>query len=210
MAKDLWCNTSKPLDEQRAEWQAALANYETCASDHKELDEYVHQEYAKTVQARKPRRYVTKEELVKVIKWKFAHGKFRPLMGLVQSNSAGSVETQSDKALSLLLGKEDEDISVPLSAVEVLCELKGIGPASASALLAPLYPRSLPFMSDEAMEAIPELGPKKYTLPHYDRLRVYLSQRAEVLGSPWTAETVGRALWSAARAASPSSKKRKR
>ena len=55
-------------------------------------------------------------------------------------------------------------------------------------------------MADEAMEAIPGLGERKYTLPHYLEFASALQERAIELGQGWTAELVGRALWAEAKA----------
>ena len=45
--------------------------------------------------------------------------------------------------------------------------LTGVGPATASAVLAASDPARFPFMADEAMEAVPGFGKRQYTLKHY-------------------------------------------
>merc|ERR1712048_31275 len=58
------------------------------------------------------------------------------------------------------------------------------------------YFEDVPFMSDEALEACG--CPLKYDLKTYEMMVERLSQKAETLGSGWTAERVGRALWACA------------
>eukprot|EP00960_Hanusia_phi_P061031 764708-Hanusia_phi.AAC.5 len=77
-----------------------------------------------------------------------------------------------------------------------LCELKGIGPATASALLAHLDPERFPFMSDEALEGCGMR--REYTLEAYLAFAEALTSKAKELGSEWDAEKVGRAMWARA------------
>jgi hypothetical protein len=54
------------------------------------------------------------------------------------------------------------------AAIEALCELKGVGPATASAVVSVLHFDS-PFMADEALEAF--VGTRTYTLAEWEELR---------------------------------------
>jgi hypothetical protein len=97
------------------------------------------------------------------------HGKFRPtLMKLVTSNESSFVETTIKDALKT--HKADSDVSKTLN---MLTKLKGIGPATASLLLAVHYPDDVPFFSDEAYYWLCNGGRAeslKYTMKEYDAL----------------------------------------
>lgn len=103
------------------------------------------------------------------------------------------VKSASQKAFLCLPG----DLS---KAVSELTVLKGVGPATASAVLAAYAPEVAPFMSDEAMEAV--LGQSKdYSLKQYLLLANKLQEKAKELSSEdeqFTASDVERALWSSA------------
>ncbi|KAG7375138.1 hypothetical protein PHYPSEUDO_003282, partial [Phytophthora pseudosyringae] len=76
-----------------------------------------------------------------------------------------------------------------------------VGPATASAVLA-VYVASVPFMADEALEAIAGvIGPRKYTLPHFLSFAEQLRAKAEWLNEQRAAnddEKAGVAdLWTA-------------
>ncbi|XP_074282437.1 uncharacterized protein LOC141606955 [Silene latifolia] len=105
----------------------------------------------------------------------------------------GSFQSASQKAFLSL----PDDLS---KAVSELTVLKGIGPATASAVLAAYAPDVAPFMSDEAMEAV--LGHSKdYSLKQYLLLAGKLQEKAKELNSddePFTASDVERALWCSA------------
>ncbi len=74
------------------------------------------------------------------------HGKFRPtLMKLVSSNEPDSVKNTVQEAMQSY--REGSDA---FAAVDVLTKLKGIGPATASLLLAVHDPGSVIFFADEA------------------------------------------------------------
>ena len=67
-----------------------------------EIDKWLWTSFRITVEERNPR-FVTKEELVKIMKWKLMRGKFRPtLQGLVDQNASSQVETISRESLSAL------------------------------------------------------------------------------------------------------------
>ncbi|KAG8550948.1 hypothetical protein GDO81_023877 [Engystomops pustulosus] len=90
-----------------------------------ELDRWYQEELPALIGAR-PHKSLTSEEMVKLMEWKLTRGKFRPrLKQLVSSNAASTVESCTRKAFQLL-----PDVS---AAIEELCQLKGIGPATASA-----------------------------------------------------------------------------
>lgn len=53
------------------------------------------------------------------------------------------------------------------SAMTALSNLKGVGTATASALLAAANPEIAPFMADECVQAIPEMEGSDYTAKEY-------------------------------------------
>nr|XP_020032069.1 uncharacterized protein LOC109694499 isoform X2 [Castor canadensis] len=138
-------------------------------------------------------KHVTREELQQLLAWKLARGRFRPrLQQLVAANSPELVVQRSATAFSLL-----PDVR---AAVTELCALRGVGPATASAVLAVGAPEVAAFMSDEAVAGVPGLPALQYTLKHY---LLYLSQvreRAAALSQAsasglWTPHLVETALW---------------
>lgn len=152
--------------------------------------------------------YLTREELIKVMKWKLTRGKFRPLLKKLEMNSGLLVEQCSRAAFSLA---ESGDID---GAMRELCALTCVGPATASAVLAPFYPSDAPFMDDVPLMLLHE-NPK-YTAKEYKDLRAELKRMATELGGGLTAEGVGRALFVVALASAlgnapsePSKKKQK-
>ncbi|THF98143.1 hypothetical protein TEA_004147 [Camellia sinensis var. sinensis] len=118
---------------------------------------------------------------------------FRPrLLDFVSSLDEALVKSASQKAFQSL-----PDIS---KAVSELTVLKGVGPATASAVLAAYAPDVAPFMSDEAMVAA--LGNSKdYTLKQYILFVDKLQAKAKELsakGDTFTPSDVERAVWSSA------------
>uniref|UniRef100_A0A803N2J7 Uncharacterized protein n=2 Tax=Chenopodium quinoa TaxID=63459 RepID=A0A803N2J7_CHEQI len=128
------------------------------------------------------------------MQWKLTRGKFRPrLLGFVAALDEELVKSASQKAFLSL----PDDLS---KAVSELTVLKGIGPATASAILAAYAPDLAPFMSDEAMEAVLSQS-KDYSLKQYLLLANKLREKAKELSSEdeqFTASDVERALWSSA------------
>ncbi|KAL2184369.1 DUF1479-domain-containing protein [Thermothelomyces heterothallicus CBS 203.75] len=86
------------------------------------------------------------DDVKKLVEWKLRHGKFRPtLMKLVSSNEPGFVKDTIREAVTLYRGKSDVS-----GALSILTRLKGIGPATASLLLAVHDPERVIFFADEA------------------------------------------------------------
>ncbi|MEE6497664.1 hypothetical protein FKM82_002805 [Ascaphus truei] len=155
------------------------------------LDRWYQEELPACVTARSEK-YLTQEELVKLMEWKLTRGKFRPrLQQLVSANAEGGVESCTLKAFQLL-----PDVS---AAITELCTLKGIGPATASAVLAVGAPDVTAFMADETVESIPGLTPVQYTLKHYLRYLEELRRKAvalsKVSSEKWTPHRVELCLW---------------
>lgn len=156
------------------------------------LDKWYQEELPILISSR-PDKHVTLSEMVKLMEWKLTRGKFRPrLQQLVASNSEETVEKCSRKAFSLL-----PDVQ---AAIAELSSLKGVGPATASAVLAAGAPEQSAFMSDEAMESVPGLKPIQYTAKHYALYLGKMVERTEKLNKvcpqqDWTPHRLELCLW---------------
>lgn len=159
-----------------------------------ELDTFWMIEYPEIVKSKDVKSF-SLSELSNIMKWKLARGKARPLQKLVDSNDPKTVVKVSTDAFQIL----DISSSNWSKAMDILCQLKGIGEATASAILAPIYPELCPFMADEVIEATTDFG-RKYDRKTYLSLRPVLISKAEQLNKlqtnhHWTAEDVGKAIW---------------
>ncbi len=155
-----------------------------------ELDIFWNSELSGLVNSRVPQ-HIVLSELSKIMSWKLIRGKFRPLQKLVDGNSNAHVIESSTKAFQLIK-KSDW-----MGATNALTSLKGIGVATASAVLAPVAPSLCPFMADEVIEAV-TTGKRDYNMKVYKEMQSALVEKATTLGGEWTAEKVGRALWTRA------------
>ncbi|XP_072273483.1 uncharacterized protein [Pyxicephalus adspersus] len=157
-----------------------------------ELDRWFQEELPGVINAR-PQKFLKLEELVKLMEWKLLRGKFRPrLQQMAASNPESTVESCTKKAFQRL-----PDVS---AAIEELCQLKGIGPATASAVLCAGAPESVAFMADEAVESLPGLVPIQYNLKHYLRFLEEIRKKAETLNAEseernWSPHRVELCLW---------------
>jgi len=179
-------------------WLAARAAYDgallaTGGERLEQLDRWYHGALA--LASRRPLA-VTLDELVEVVQWKMHRGVFRARnLMLVRQNSAEEVGEASRAAFDAV-----PDPSLPIAR---LSALKGIGPATASAVLAAARPDVYPFFDDVAAAAIPDFGAIKYTAKGYATFSERLRERAALLatGCPnddWTPHAVECALWAAA------------
>lgn len=129
--------------------------------------------------------HITKDELVLIMDWKLAKGKFRPaLPKLIMSNDAENVKevTKAGFDIFLQLDAKDwtllalEDYKKTIRAsMKKLCELRGVGPATGSLLLSLLKGITTiapPFFSDESFlyyiqEPLRPGTPIKYNVKEY-------------------------------------------
>jgi hypothetical protein len=173
-------------------WRDALASYEEVLTQQgvaklPERDRWYREELPAAIEARR-QRHVTLAELVRITEWKMARGVWRARnLILVRSNDAAAVRDASAAALARV-----PDPTAPIAA---LAELSGVGPATASAVLAAAAPSIYPFFDELVAGQIPALGKIAFTLGYYARYADALRQRALHLGPGWTPVMVERALW---------------
>jgi len=109
------------------------------------------------------------------------HGTFRPtLMKLVSSNEPKTVKETIQKAINLYRSKSDVS-----AALGILTQLKGIGPATASLLLAVHDADNVIFFADEAFYWLclgGSKGPIKYNAKEYAALNEKARALSERLG----------------------------
>ena len=84
------------------------------------------------------------------------------------------------------------DLDKLRQSVERISELKGVGPATASALLSRYNPRLFPFMSDEVL-VVAGSRERKHTLKRYLELAEEVAAKARETGM--AADEVERAIW---------------
>lgn len=201
LAADCWQSNDKTA------WQAHLNAYPLrilqMGKDHLPDLDRLFTELGPRIKSRRVA-HVTAIELTKIVEWKLTRGKWRPrLLDYAKAHNDSTVVAATTTSFRHL---DEGDITAALSD---LTKLKGIGPATASAVLSAYAPEICPFMSDEAA-AVALPGVKlKYNRQEYDRLSAALCAKAEHLNSTedasgeekatpvWTASEVERALWSA-------------
>merc|ERR1712001_38194 len=156
------------------------------------LDKWYQNELPKKIKSRGKEGHMTHEELVQLIKWQLARGKYYPqLTNLVRINTPRAVQTESRKAFRKLPNLE--------AAITTLCGLKGVGTTLASAVLAAMAPELAPFMADECLLSMPEVEGIDYTMKEYIKLVEKTKECVERLnaqGGDWTPHKVEMTVWS--------------
>lgn len=190
----LQCNDASVWQNIEKEYQTALQALSDFKKKPKllELDDWVWNQLnssgiARSKEAKKEE--ISLAELSKIMQWKLIRGKFRPLQKLVDSNLDSTVKECTRSALSCL---QNEDWR---TALNHLMKLKGIGVATASAILAVFLPTHCCFMADEVIEAITP-GSREYKVPEYVHMLEVLGKVRKTLGEEaWTVEKCAKALW---------------
>ena len=182
-------------------WEAALSNTNQARiiitrkrKDFQSLDE-AYERLSGTILGRKSP-YLTQAELVTLVDWKLNRGKWRPrLLDYAKAHTDDDVMRASSNAFRDFESSLASGNGVT-AALTALCSLKGVGPATASAILALVSPHFCPFMSDESLNMT--ATPRDYTAKSYLILRSKLIAKAKELsksGKEWTAVMVEMALW---------------
>jgi hypothetical protein len=183
---DLW------LSPNKKDWQRALGDYERVVADQgvarlAELDDWYRNELPALIAARDTP-HVTHAELIRATEWKMARGVWRaPNLILVRGNASNDVASTSGAALAA--------IPDPKKPIATLATLAGIGPATASAVVAATAPDRYPFFDELVAGQILALGKVAWTLGYYVRYADAIRDRASALGEDWTPVAVERALW---------------
>lgn len=155
-----------------------------------ERDRWYHEELPRVIASRSVA-HVTLPELVRVTEWKMARGEWRARnLVLVRGNEAKAVVETSTDAIA--------KIPHPTKPISTLAKLAGVGPATASAVIAATAPDFYPFFDELVATQLPELGKVAWTLGYYARYAEALRERARRLGGDWTPVKLERALWSLA------------
>ena len=186
MVKRLWTS------DDVAEWKRALASYDDVVARQgvarlAGLDAWYRDELPGAITAR-ARPHVTHAELVKVTEWKMARGVWRARnLVLVRGNDPQIVVKTSTEAL--------ERIPHPSAPISTLAGLDGVGPATASGVVAAARPEIYPFFDELVAAQVPGLGAVAWTLTYYRRYADAVRERAKQLGRRWTPVMVERAVW---------------
>lgn len=175
-----------------ARWTDALARYDDViaaqgVSSLPAHDAWYQHELPSAITARATP-HVTHAELVRLTEWKMARGEWRARnLVLVRGNAEPEVERVTADALALA-----PHLTRPIALVATLA---GVGPATASAVLAAFMPTHYPFFDELVAAQVPTLGPVRWTLGYYARYADALRERAVALGGAWTPAMIERALW---------------
>jgi hypothetical protein len=155
-----------------------------------ERDRWYHEELPRAIAARSTP-HVSLEELARVTEWKMSRGEWRARnLVLVRGNEPETVIETSTDALA--------KIPHPTKPISTLAKLAGVGPATASAVVAAAAPNIYPFFDELVAAQLPELGKVAWTLGYYTRYAEALRERARELGGDWTPAKLERALWALA------------
>ncbi len=177
-------------------WRESLASYDQRIASREvnrlpELDRWYRLTFPRLLQSRSPP-FIAKDELINVTDWKMKRGVYRGRnLALVKRNTEADVKSISEHAFAAI-----PDVRNPIS---LLRSLSGVGPATASAILAALRPELFPFFDEDVARQIPDLGKVAFTPGYYfrysDALRSRARRLSEASRTSWTAQDVAQALW---------------
>lgn len=174
----------------REAWHIALDGYpRVLASRAKEglavLDATVWTQWPARIRERTPP-HITLDELLTVMEWKMKRGAWRGWnIKKAQANSGDDVVTVSSQALAAC--------PHPRVPLQKLCTLHGVGPATASAVVAAVRPDVYAFLDEEVAAHVPGLGPTKFTVDYAVAYMERMRQKAAQLGLQ--PQQVAQALW---------------
>ena len=182
-----------------AKWHAALDRYPAVIQQQgvrglEELDLWYREDFPALLRGRAPA-HITLPELERVTRWKMQRGVWRERNRLlVAGNDPREVERASREALAAAPD--------PRQPIALLSRLAGVGPATASAVMAAARPDLYPFFDELVAAQIPGLGPVAFTPAYYQRYAAQLRERAANLSKrcahqAWTVQDVSQALWAA-------------
>jgi len=194
-------------------WLDALNSYETViASQGSEklgtLDKWYRSTFPALLAERKEP-FIQLEELQGVAAWKMTRGVWRERnRHLIGQNTPETVEQVSRQAFAAMPDRTQTDhfTADHNKPIAMLSKLSGVGPATASAVMAAYAPEIYPFFDELVAEQIPDLGPVAFTARYYVAYADALLQRAARLTETctgggqkgmWTAQDVAQALWAA-------------
>ncbi|KAG4431092.1 hypothetical protein IFR05_013426 [Cadophora sp. M221] len=165
----------------QAEFKEALGRYPEILKSHgkrpkdgsttiEDLDKFRYQ-IAPMNFSKNTGRIMELSDVEKLVQWKIHHGAFRAtLPKLVASNTNESVADATKDAFAAY-AKDNKDIATVISKLST--PLKGIGPATASLLLAIHDPQNVVFFSDELFSYLTAEGKKvdpKYTTKEFEAM----------------------------------------
>ncbi|KAL4751478.1 hypothetical protein BDW72DRAFT_192851 [Aspergillus terricola var. indicus] len=97
--------------------------------------------------------HLSREELVRLMKWKLKHGVYRPtLLGMIRQNQEKTISDTTASAFSSLPASvegNDGFEAIGSALLTLATPLRGVGPATASLILSVACPEMIPFYSDD-------------------------------------------------------------
>jgi len=179
------------------EWHQALDAYNSTIEQQGDerlsnLDSWYHGELRTTLLGR-AEPHILLTELEGIAGWKMRRGVWRERnRRLVDSNEPELVIELSRKAFG-----EVPDLRKPVST---LSQLAGVGPATASAVLAAYSPDIYPFFDEIVATQVPSLGDVAFTAKYYTAYAEAIRGKAAELTAicshkSWTPHEVDQTLW---------------
>lgn len=185
------------IENDCAVWRGLLSAYPDAIAAQKSdkltnLDRWFREELPVAIAGRKPP-YIYLDELQGVAAWKMSRGVWRERNRvLIAGNPPDAVVEASRKAFA--------SIPDPKSPIILLSSLAGVGPATASAVMAAFAPDVYPFFDEVVAGQIPGLGPVAFTTKYYlayaEALRTRARELNRTCGEPaFTPHDLAQALW---------------
>lgn len=201
MNKPLWKHTDcKTWQQTHDQYNALIVAHQV--NQLPEIDAWYRNELPGILAARKPT-YVTKDEFMEILRWKMKRGDWREHNRQRILNTDGrTIKKAAQDAFAAARDLPETVLTASKeykAPIQILSELDGVGPATASAVLAPYRPDLYPFFDEWIGKRIEGLEKVAFTPSYYwkyaDALRGKAKELRDKCGDVWNAQEVGQALW---------------